>query len=57
MKYKNNMEVNAYWDWYEFGFCFKFSRLKYRPDYLYQIEIHFLFFDLWISFINKIKKK
>lgn len=48
-----NIEVNSYWDWYEFGFCFKFSRLKYRPDYLYQIEIHFLFFDLWISFINK----
>jgi hypothetical protein len=48
-----NIEVNTYWDWHEFGFCFKFSRLKNHPDYWYQIDIHFLFFDCWINFISK----
>jgi hypothetical protein len=49
-----NIELNTYWDWNEFGFCFKFCRLHYHPDYKYQFDIHFLFFDCWINFISKI---
>ena len=48
-----NLEINTYWDWIEFGFCFKFSRLPYHPNFWWQIEIHFLFFDCWINFISK----
>lgn len=52
--FMKNVEINTYWDWHEFGFCFKFSRLKNHPDYWWQIDIHFLFFDMWINFISKI---
>ena len=48
------IEVNTYWDWYEFGFCFKVLRLEYNPDYWCKVDIHFLFFNVWINFINKI---
>ena len=49
-----NIEVNTYWDWHEFGFCFKIARLPHHPDYWWQFETHFLFFDCWINFISKI---
>ena len=49
-----NIEVNTYWDWEDFGFCFKVSRLPVHPEYWYQIDIHLLFFDCWINFISKI---
>lgn len=44
------IEVNTYWDWHEFGFCFKIARL----DYWYQIDMHFLFFSCWINLISKL---
>jgi hypothetical protein len=48
-----NLEIVSYWDWNEFGFSLKFSRLPHHPDYWWQIDIHFLFFDCWINFIEK----
>ena len=49
-----DIQINTYFDIHEFGFCFKFSRLKYHPDYLYQIDIHLLFFCIWINFKSKL---
>jgi hypothetical protein len=49
-----NIQISTYWDWNEFGFCFKFCRLPYHPDYLYQFDIHLLFLDIWINFKSKI---
>jgi hypothetical protein len=49
-----NLEVNTYWDWHEFGFCFKIARLPHHPDYWWQIDMHFMFFSCWINFISKL---
>ena len=47
------MDINWYWDWCEFGFCFKISKTGNHSDYCYLIDLHFLFFDCWINFYSK----
>lgn len=47
------MDINTYWAWNEFGFCFKISRTGSHSDYLFMIDFHFLFFDCWINFYSK----
>lgn len=46
------MQINYYWDFKEFGFCFKVSKSEYKP-YKYMIDINILFFDCWVNLIKK----